>query len=241
MPDAKLEAYINGVAASLGDGRAEVQEALALIQKQAPTTANAQPLQLLALRRYLRLGGKQVVAQWAWTAEEQRRQLHDGTAKELYQRAAEVQKDFKEVNHGYTLGITPLRSLAKQVKLWNDNDTVQRAARQLAKDMLDLLDKSEYPNPPTGQSTTQFGTSLRSAVVTPEPSNAAPGLSNHGRGTAVDFVVMRAGKVIADIKTEQIASVWQQGGWEKKLIAAVKDRLKGPLPKPYEPWHWELP
>jgi hypothetical protein len=187
------------------------------------------------------LGGKQVVAQWAWTAEEQQRQLLDGTAKDLYQRASQVQKDFKETNLGYTLGITPLRSLAKQVKLWNENDTVQSAARKLVKDMLLVLSKGEYPDPATGQSTTQFATALRTAQVSPEPSSAAPGLSNHGRGMAVDFVVIRGGKVIADIKSEQIATVWQHGGWEQKLIAAVGGRLKGPLPKPYEPWHWELP
>jgi hypothetical protein len=70
-----------------------------------------------------------------------------------------------------------------------------------------VLGKSEYPDPPTGQSTMQFATALRAAVVSPEPSNAAPGLSNHGRGTAVDFVVIRGGKVIADIKTED------QGCW----------------------------
>lgn len=240
MGDAKLDSYLAAVAASMGEGRAEVQEALKLIKQQAPAGSSAQPLQLLALRRYLRLGGAQVVAQWAWTPEEQVRQLRDGTAKLLYQKAAEVQAEFRRLNPGYTLGITPLRSLARQVKLWNDNDTVQLAGRGLVKDMLAVL-QTDYPEPPTGQSTSQFASRLRSAVVSPEPSNAAPGLSNHGRGTAVDFVVKRGNTVIADIKTEQIGPIWKKDGWEQKLIAAVGNRLKGPLPKPYEPWHWELP
>jgi hypothetical protein len=31
----------------------------------------------------------------------------------------------------------------------------------------------------------------------------------------------------------------EEAGWEAKLIAACAGtKLKGPLKKPYEPWHW---
>jgi hypothetical protein len=63
----KLAAYIARVAELSIEGRTEVQEALRLIQARAPAAKDPLPLQLLALRRYLRMGGKKVHASWAWT------------------------------------------------------------------------------------------------------------------------------------------------------------------------------
>lgn len=59
---------------------------------------------------------------------------------------------------------------------------------------------------------------------------------------AVDFVVMKGGKIIAGVESALIVPNWRQPGWERALIEATKGTwLKGPLPAPYEPWHWWLP
>jgi len=79
-------------------------------------------------------------------------------------------------------------------------------------------------------------------LVKPEPTSAAPGTSDHGQMRAVDFVVMKNGKTIADVVSSTIIPNWRVPGWEKALIdAASTTKLKGPLPTPYEPWHWWLP
>lgn len=109
--------------------------------------------------------------------------------------------------------------------------------------MLKELQKVVYTEPPAGGAVAQFAAKLGNWVVSPEPSNAAPGTSDHGRGTAVDFVVMKAGKVVADTSTSPNSyAIWRgPHRWEEKLMAACKgSRLRGPLKSPDEPWHWVL-
>ena len=60
----KLDAYIAATARAFPSMSAQVQEALGLIGKHVKSAEAAQALQLLALRRYLRLGPKRVQAQW---------------------------------------------------------------------------------------------------------------------------------------------------------------------------------
>ena len=64
MPDTKIAAYMAAIIAELGESKKQVEEALALIET-IDSRADPQPAKLLALRRYLRLGGAKVVAQWA--------------------------------------------------------------------------------------------------------------------------------------------------------------------------------
>jgi hypothetical protein len=157
------------------------------------------------------------------------------------EEAAKVQANFARKNPGYTLAVSPLRSLEKQVTTWSTNSTVDLAGRKLLADMKQVLGRPEFPEQPTGVAAVAFSHTLRNAPVTPEPSSAAPGTSDHGQGRAVDFVVMSGHRIVAATQTAQIGPVWKHGGWENKLIAAVAGtRLVGPLAHPYEPWHWSV-
>lgn len=232
---------MTAVADAFSEGKAEVKDALRLIAKHIGK-GEAQAVQLLALRRYLRLGGKKVHANWAWTAEQAERFLKEGTGKLLAEEATKVQKAFSTSNPGYSLLISPLRSLTRQVRLWNANNSVQKAGNRLLKDMIEeLKNEEDYPAAPTGVSTSIFKVVLRGAAVTPEPTSAAPGTSDHGQMRAVDFVVVRGQTIVAGIQSSTIATIWKERGWEEKLIAATKGtKLVGPLKHPYEPWHWTV-
>ena len=237
--DKKLEAYIAITADRFVEGHDEVADALGRIKVHCPRGRNPLALQLLALRRYLRLGGERVHAQWAWTMEEQRHFSQIGEAKLLMDEARKAQANFALRNPGYTLVVSPLRSLESQVIKWDTNDTVTNAGRGLLSNMSSVLES--LPDPPTGESAVAFSHKLRFASVAPEPSSAAPGTSDHGQGRAVDFVIKNGAQIVADTQTTQIGPVWKLGVWEQKLIAATNGtRLAGPLQHPYEPWHWWL-
>lgn len=242
MTDPKVEAYMTAVADAFTEGKAEVKDALRLIAEHFRKNRDAQAVQLLALRRYLRLGGMKVHANWAWTAEQAERFLKAGTGKLLADEAGKVQKNFAASNPGYSLRVSPLRSLTRQVRLWNGNNSVQKAGDRLLKELIEELKNEEsYPAAPTGVSTSIFELVLRRSAVTPEPTSAAPGTSDHGQMRAVNFVVVRGQAIVADIQSSTIQTIWKEGGWKEKLIAATKGtKLVGPLKHPYEPWHWTV-
>lgn len=246
MPEVKLARYMSAtIVQSLPGCRAEVEEAFSLIARNLDANDNGSALQLLALRRYLRMSandqGKTLLANWAWTPEQAKQLSQVGRAKVLMDEAKTVQRRFVERNPGSSLGISPLRSLQSQVQKWNDNNTVQAAGTGLLKKVMSELTGPKYPDVPSGESVAKFASALRFAHVSPEPSSAAPGTSDHGQLSAVDFVVIKDGKVIAGTKTADIGPIWKAGGWERKLIdATAGTKLVGPLKTPYEPWHWWL-
>ena len=82
---------------------------------------------------------------------------------------------------------------------------------------------------------------LVEAGLSGSPSNATPGLSQHGQAKAFDFVVSRGRDVVAGTVTATIQEKWEDAGWTAKLKQAVQDaggKFVGPLPAPYEPWHY---
>ncbi|MDB4985354.1 MAG: hypothetical protein JWN04_532 [Myxococcaceae bacterium] len=237
----KLTSYMNASVETLAGAKVEVQAALRLIREYAEARADPLPLQLLAVRRYLRMGGRAVQASWAWTPEESDRQRRGGAVSGLYDQAGKVQTNFAADNPGFTLIVSPLRSLERQVVGWNRNNTVQQAGTTLLQNMLRVLEGAAYPVAPAGESTTRFTSCLRASRVVPEPSSAAPGTSDHGQARAVDFVVTNGRRVVAGTETAHIIPFWKREGWEAKLIHATRGTLLvGPLQKPYEPWHWRL-
>jgi hypothetical protein len=220
MMDSTIELYIDAVIGQSiqPDSRREVRDALRLIENLRGHV-DGQALRLLALRRYLRiqdLQGKHLHAGWAWTPEQTKRLSNTGSAKVLMDEAAKVQHKFAAQNPGYTLAISPIRSLLRQVQTWSTNPTGQAAAKRLIKAMLHELEKPSYALPITPRDVAKFAQQLRETSVHPEPSSAAPGTSDHGQLRAVDFVVLHAGRIIAGTDTRQIAAVWKQGGWESK-------------------------
>jgi hypothetical protein len=158
----------------------------------------------------------------------------------LYAEASKVQAIFASQNPGFRLERTPVRSVESQIRLWGRNKSVREAAAKLLKDV--RLNISSWPDEVDRNSAEAFFLYLDGYKIHPEPSNAAPGLSDHGRGLAVDFQVCQGRTVVADIVTSTIPEVWIAGGWLDKLSAAIRgSRLRGPLgPKPFEPWHWWL-
>jgi len=243
--DAKLAAYMDAVisASIRPSAQMDVRKALALIPRGS-WAGLAQPLQLLALRRYLRMQNrehKNIHARWAWSPAEAVQYQGRGLALALVNVARTVQKKFAVDNPGYTLGLSPLRTLERQVQLWNGNVHVRTAARALAKKVLEKLSEEAYAMSPNSLSVRRFIPVIQDATVHPEPTSAAPGTSDHGQLRAVDFVVFQGGTLIAGTSTASIPTAWKAQGWERKLIAATeKTGLIGPLQKPYEPWHWRL-
>lgn len=131
MADAKLQAYMDAAVLTIADGQAQVTAALGMI-RTAPQTkgVDAQPVQLLALRRYLRIVGKNksLSANWSWTDAEAKAAGNSEPTKTLYAEADKVRAVFATNNLGYRLAVSPVRSLERQVQLWNDNTTVHQAA-----------------------------------------------------------------------------------------------------------------
>ncbi len=116
-PNDKVNVYFNLVARTFPP---KVQEALRLIGSPAH--------QLLALRRYIRKA-KGLDAQWVWSDE----QIHSYERSPQFARVRieieKVRKKFEENNPGYTLGVSPIRDLNRQVTLWKGNKTVHACYR----------------------------------------------------------------------------------------------------------------
>jgi hypothetical protein len=182
-----------------------------------------------------------VHAVWAWTSEEAERHRTSGAVKALYDQAEKVRRQFAAQNPGYNLGVSPLRSLERQLMLWSKNNTVRDAGATLLERMQEELAKPEYSEVPTPKAAGRFAQKLGDAKVSPEPTSAAPGTSDHGQARAVDFVIQKGAMTIAGTESAQVWSVWRGQGWEAKLIKACeRTRLLGPLKVPDEPWHWRL-
>lgn len=221
----------------------DVRKALALIPK-GRWAAFAQPLQLLALRRYLRMQNrehKNIHSRWTWSPAEAQRYKGEGLAQALLAAAEIVRTKFSRDNPGYRLAISPLRTLERQVSLWNGNLHVRTAAARLTAALTEQLSNKRFAMPPDTDSVKRFTPVLQDAAVHPEPTSAAPGTSDHGQLRAVDFVVYQGSTLVAGTDTLSILTVWKAQGWEQKLIQATRHTgLIGPLQSPYEPWHWRL-
>lgn len=245
MHDPKVEAYLTAVAgwSIRQTARGDVAEALRQIERAALMTYK-QSLRLLAMRRYLRLQDGDHVdlhAIWSWTDEQVQESLREGTGRDLMNEATRVQATFARSNPGYRIGVSPPRSLARQVQLWVTSASARTAGERLLRETSRELTKQTYDLPPHMTRVEAFATWLRRRPVDPEPGNAAPGTSDHGQVRAVDFVVMQGGLVIAGTSRTSIPIAWTSSGWAQRLAdATAGTRLRGPLRVPYEPWHWSL-
>lgn len=231
-PDTKLSTYQSAVARTFPP---KVHEALRMIGHP--------PLQLLALRRYVRKAGH-LDAQWAWSHQQIRGYETGPQGARVRAEIEKVKRKFEELNPGYTLGVSPPRDLARQVRFWNGNHTVHAAAASIRAKCLQELGMAGYPEMPGAGDIERFRAFLGRCEVHPEPTSAAPGLSDHGQMHAVDFIIMQGHRKIADTISARILIDWVMPGWDRKLKAAVKDSgslFGGPLPHPPEPWHYWLP
>jgi hypothetical protein len=199
------------------------------------------PRQLLAVRGYIR-ADRQLTARWSWSAQEIRAYETSAQYRELLASIDAIRARFEAQNPGYTLyANTTARSLDQQLQRWNSNPSVGVIAGRLHAAALRELSAKAYPAHPDARATVRFANFLRGWQPTPTAAPlAVPGLSLHGRSRAIDFQVVRNGRIIAPTEVAKVRSVWDEQGWARKLAAAMRDtQFAGPLQSPNEPWHYE--
>ena len=210
-----------------------------------------EPAKLLALRGYVRQG-KIRDEKWAWTKQQSDDFKKGREYERLMEAVKQVQNQFATANPGYTLNTkTEYRTLEDQINLWNQNHTVKHLGGVLIENSLEEI--ADYPEIPTEESLTRFRKFLKaqnSKAIGGSPSNATPGLSDHGHLNAFDFVVMKGSEIVAGTSTKNNYQQerWDKPGWTEKLkniIETVNNNLKdgrfeGPLKAGslYEPWHY---
>ncbi len=126
-----------------------------------------------------------------------------------------------------------------QVDLWNQNPTVQRLGLELKTKLLKTLET--LPDTPDPTSLQTFKKVLVEVGLSGSPSNATPGLSQHGQAKAFDFVVFKGARSSLGPSPPRSRKSGMTSGWTANLKKAVQDaggKFVGPLASPYEPWHY---
>jgi hypothetical protein len=225
----RIEAYVDAVRSTLSEN-----ERAALARMPDPAR------QLLALRAYLRSGAN-LKSRWSWTDEQIRSFEKSNEYEQLRSAIDAITREFERRNSGYTLyANTRVRSLDTQIERWNSNAGVARTAQRLYEAAGTAM--GDLPQQPDRDALSRFQTFLKSWRPSPTSPLAAPGLSMHGQSRAIDFQIMKDGKIVAATEVGAVAQQWDAPGWTRKLkeaIAAASPRFKGPLTAPNEPWHYE--
>ena len=232
------------MAASEAQRQTWVQQASADLPARAVATLQriaGADRRLLAARAYLRAGST-LDQRWSWSQQQLDAYPSTPEAKAAAADIDAVIAAFAAANPGFTLGVNRLpRSLELQIAHWNENRSVGITAAALAA----ALERQFAASGGAPDAAT-----VRGALMQWQPplaaTLAAPGLSAHGQARAFDFQVQRDGKVIAGLDAAAARTQWDAAGWTQKLHAAVEragNRFAGPLPSPYEPWHyaWIVP
>lgn len=195
---------------------------------------------LLALRSYARIRTP-LVKRWSWTQEEIK--AYQGSAEQtaLLAEVDAVAAHFAEANPGYEIyARTNVRSLDVQIKKWNANASVGTAGAEI----LAAWDETFGEKAKAGEAVPAkaFWRWLRGFRPSARARLAAPGLSRHGRGRAIDFQIKKDGKIFAGTGLKDVAVIWGAQGWEDKLKASIEaagPSFRGPLKNPPEPWHYD--
>ena len=202
----------------------------------------------LALSYYLRRADE-IESGWSWTESEVAAFRKTEECRVMLAEVDSVCSRFAANNPGYTLRVNVgARSLGTQIRKWNNVSSVSRAAF----DFLDsaekfvtvmLTDTSLVAAERDSTRLDRFRIFMQTYSPRPGrvPTVAVPGLSKHGQLRAFDFKVYRGKKMIAGANSRSIKSRWERPGWTTKLKEAtleVSPRFVGPLPTPYEPWHY---
>lgn len=223
-----------------------------LPQKVQSTLAeiSSTPRRYLALSYYIRRSGE-IADGWSWTTEEVRAYRATTEFDEMVEDVERVRAHFAEANPGFSLGVNiSARSLGTQISKWNRVSSVSRAAHDFldSAERFTLLllgtDSNGVPNIAEWERIDSFKQFLW--TYSPDsgrvPTVAVPGLSKHGQLRAFDFKVYKGRRMIAGASSRTIPSHWDRPGWTDRLrvaTAAASPRFIGPLPVPYEPWHYD--
>ncbi len=195
---------------------------------------------LLALRSYVRYGAK-IADRWSWTKEQIKAFEGSPEHQALLAEIAAVNKHFRAANPGYEIYVHgTVRSLDEQLASWNKNNSVRAGAEEIL-----AAYKAAFGDDglePAKIDVKRLEAWLRDFKPSKRASLAAPGLTLHGRASAIDFQVMKDGRIYAGANSKQVESVWRAEGWDQKLKAsmeAVGPSFSGPLADPDEPWHYD--
>lgn len=195
---------------------------------------------LLALRSYLRYSPK-IADRWSWTREQIKAFEGSPEQQALLAEIAAVNKHFKAANPGYEIYVHgTVRSLDEQLASWNTNDSVGTAAEEVLAAYKAAFGEDGLE--PIKIDVKRLDAWLREFKPSNRANLAAPGLTLHGRASAIDFQVMKDGRIHAGADTKQVESVWRAEGWDQKLKAsmdAAGPSFSGPLTNPDEPWHYD--
>ena len=195
---------------------------------------------LLALRSYLRFG-KGLAERWSWTEAEVK--AFDGSPeqKALLAEIAAVKAQFKTANPGFEVYVhATTRSLDEQIVKWNANESVGLGGAEILNAFTAAF--GEAATPTDDAYLKKAGTWLRGFQPAKRANLAAPGLTLHGRASAIDFQIMKDGKIYAGASEKQVESLWTAEGWDVKLKASIDaagPSFLGPLANPHEPWHYD--
>ena len=203
----------------------------------------------LALAYYMRRADE-IQDGWSWTTAEVRSFRKTLEYREMVEDVERVRTIFAERNPGYSLRVNiAARSLGSQITKWNRVSSVSRAVH-------DFLDSAEIfitsmvaedslgvAGVPEEARVDSFRWFLTTYGPKPGrvPTVAVPGLSKHGQLRAFDFKVYRGRRMLAGANSGSIRSKWERPGWTERLreaAALASPRFVGPLPVPYEPWHY---
>jgi hypothetical protein len=157
---------------------------------------------------------------------------------------------FQQQNPGYSLShVTQPRDLTQQVSLFQTNPYTDRMGQAVLAQL--ELRIQDLPDVPAPGDVDHFWNILLAVEFKVEGhqtlTNATPGLSQHGRITAVDFLVRHGNQTVARADSSQILTIWRgPGQWATKLKNAVTSFNRqrghtifdGPLRFPDEPWHF---
>ena len=195
---------------------------------------------LLALRSYVRYGAK-IADRWSWTDEQIKAFEGSPEQQALLAEIAAVEKHFRAANPGYEIYVHgTVRSLDEQLANWNKNDSVGTAAKEILAAYTAAFGEDGLE--PAKIDVERLEAWLRDFTPSKRPNLAAPGLTLHGRASAIDFQVMKDGRIYAGANSEQVERVWRAEGWDQKLKASMEvagPSFSGPLTNPDEPWHYD--
>ncbi len=199
---------------------------------------------LLALRSYARFRAP-LVKRWSWT--EDQIAAYQGSAEQeaLLAEVGEIAAHFAEANPGYEIyARTQVRSLDLQIKRWNVNESVGNGGDEILKAWREKFGGEETAQDEAAAkpASKAFWRWIKSFRPSRRARLAAPGLSRHGRGRAIDFQIKKDGKIYAGTGTRAVKDIWRAEKWEEKLkasITAAGPSFTGPLKAPDEPWHYD--
>jgi hypothetical protein len=195
---------------------------------------------LLALRSYIR-SGPEIARRWSWTADEIKAFEGSPEQQALLAEIEAVKAHFRANNPGYEIYVHgTVRSLDEQVAKWNANESVGAVAAEILGAYKAAFGEAGLQ--PGAVDAKKLAAWLRGFQPSKRANLAAPGMTLHGRASAIDFQIMKDGRIHAGADTGKVASIWRAEGWDQKLKASMNaagPSFIGPLANPDEPWHYD--